>query len=162
MAAIEPGLRAAASAIAKPRLAHERHRLLERHRLGRRESRELPDGMADDEVGLHATLSQGREHRQRGRDERRLLHRGIEQLLSVGVEAEALEVEARRRAATLEHRPGGRNGLGEVPTHAGLERALAREAEGDLAHAATPPAAAAGGRVSWLGVAGSAGGASSR
>ena len=55
------------------------------------------------------------------------------------VEAELLEVESGRLAAGLEdgHRLG--HGLGDVASHPGLERALAREHEGDLAHAATPP-----------------------
>ena len=59
-------------------LAHERHRLFQRHRLGRGQRRELPDRVADHEVGLDAPIMQGREHREGGRDERRLLHRRVE------------------------------------------------------------------------------------
>ena len=109
-------------------------RLLQGHRLGRRERGELPHGVADDEVRLHTAFTQGCEHGERRRDERRLLHRGVHELLCVGVEAEALEIEAGRRTRAPEdvHRGGHR--LREVAAHAGLERALAREAERDLAH----------------------------
>ena len=38
-------------------LAHERHRLLQGHRLGCRERRELTHGMADHEVRLHTAVA---------------------------------------------------------------------------------------------------------
>ena len=95
--------------------------------------------MADHEVGLHAALLQGCQHRERRRDERRLLHRRVHEILGVAVEAELLEVEPAGRAAALEDRSRSGNGLGEVAAHAGLDRPLAWEAEGDLAHAELRP-----------------------
>ena len=115
-------------------LAHERHRFLEGHRLGRGECGELSDRVADDEVGLDAPVAQSCEHRERRRDERRLLHRRVEQLLGLGVETEALEVEPARLAAAPEDVHRGRHRFGEIAAHSGLERALSGEAEGDLAH----------------------------
>src|SRR5205823_8268910 len=90
------------------------------------------------EVGLDAMLAQSGQHRERGRDERGLLHRRVEQLLRLGVEAQSLEVEAARHAASLEHGPRSGYGLREVATHAGLERALAGKAKRHLAQTAPP------------------------
>ena len=120
----------------EPALADEGDRLVVRQRLRRSERRELADGVADDEVCLDPAVAQGSENRQRGGDEGRLLHGGVHELLGIGVEAEPLEVEAARRATALENRHRGGRHLGEVATHAGLERALPWETEGDLVHAA--------------------------
>ena len=95
--------------------------------------------MADDEVGLDAALVQGGEHRERRRNERRLLHRGVVELLGVGVEAQTLEVEPARLAPAPKTSIAAGIASANVPAHPGLERALAREAEGDLVHAAFSP-----------------------
>jgi hypothetical protein len=94
--------------------------------------------VADHEIRFDAALVQSREHRERRRDESGLLHRGVEQRLGVRVEAQMLEVETTRLASSPEDVQRSRHGLREVAAHARLERALAREAEGDLAHAARP------------------------
>ena len=119
-------------------LAHERHRLLQGHRLGRRQRSELADRVADHEVRLDPAILECREHRQGGRDERGLLHGRVDQFLGIGVEAEALQIEPGRRAPALEDVHRGRHRLREVAAHAGLDRSLAREAEGDLVHAGDP------------------------
>ena len=99
-------------------LAHELDRLLERHRVGGRERCELADRVADDVVGLDAARAQRREHGEAGRDERRLLDLGLDQLLDRRLEAEPAQVEAGRLAPALEdlHRLG--HGLGDVAAHA--------------------------------------------
>ena len=56
----------------------------------------------------------------------------------IGVEAEPLEIEPARFAPAAEHVHRGRNRLGEVATHPGLERALAGETERDLAQLGPP------------------------
>ena len=96
---------------------------------------ELTDRVADHEVSLDAALLQRREHREGGRHERGLLHRGVDELVGVRVEAEALEIETGHCAPSPEDVHCGRDRFREVPAHAGLDRALAREAEGDLVHA---------------------------
>src|SRR5439155_25023626 len=110
-------------------LAYKRHRLFQGHRLGRRQGGELTDRVPDHEVRLDAALLQRREHGEGGRYERGLLHRRVDELLGVGVEAEALEVETARIATAAEDLHRRRNRFREVPAHAGLDRALAREAE---------------------------------
>ena len=79
-------------------------------------------------------------HGEARRDERRLLDLRLHELLEVRVEAQAAEVEPRRRAAELEDAHRLRHGFRDVAAHALLERPLSREAERDLglSHAATP------------------------
>ena len=119
-----------------PALADESDRLLVRHRAGGGERGELADGVADDVVRFVTARTQRREDRERRRDERRLLHGRVEQLVSVAVEAELRQVEPRRLAAAVVHVAGLRHRFGDVAAHARLHRALPREAERDLAHAA--------------------------
>ena len=136
MAAIEPGLRAAASAIARPR---SRTSAIASSRViasAAASAANSPTEWPMTKSALMPRSLQGREHRERRRDERRLLHRGVDELLGVGVEAEALEIEAARLAPAPEDVHRRRNRLREVAAHPGLERALAREAERDLVHAA--------------------------
>ena len=95
--------------------------------------------MADDVVGLDPALADRSEDRERGCDEGGLLHGRVEQLLLLAVEAQALEVEAGGAAPALEDGHGRRDGLGDVPAHAGLRRALTREAKRDLAQVAPAP-----------------------
>ena len=87
--------------------------------------------MADDEVGLDPPRAQRRKHGETGRNERRLLHLGLDELLFAGSEAQPLKVELGGDAAPLEDVHRLRHGLGDLPAHAHLERALARKAEGD-------------------------------
>ena len=62
-------------------LAHELDRLLGRHRFRRGKRRELADRMADDEVRLDPARAYRRKHGERGRDERRLLHGRLDEVL---------------------------------------------------------------------------------
>jgi len=122
-----------------PALAHERDRVLELHHSRRGQCGELADRVPDDEVRVDPAASHGGEHGEARRDERRLLQLRVEQVLDRVVETDLLEVQPGGGAAGFVdgHRLG--HGLGDVASHPGLVRALAREHEGDLAHAATPP-----------------------
>ena len=119
-------------------LAHEPDRLARPHRRDRRECGELADRVADDDVRLEALGPDRRQDRKRRRDQRRLLHLGVDELLERGVEAELLEIEAGGLAARAIDVHRGRNGLGELAAHAGLERSLPRETECNLAHLDPP------------------------
>src|SRR5207244_4545700 len=92
----------------------------------------------DDEVRLDAAVADRREHREGCRDERRLLHGGVDELRGVGVEAQPLEVEPRCRTAALEDVHRSPDGVRDVAAHAGFDRPLPREAERDLAHRPAP------------------------
>ncbi len=92
--------------------------------------------MADDVVRLDPARAHRGKYRQRRRDEGRLLHGRVDEVVGVAVEAEMLEVEPGRRAAARVHVHGAGHGLGDVAAHAGLDRALAGEAERNLRHAA--------------------------
>ena len=92
-------------------------------------------------VRLDAALAQRGQHGEARRDERRLLHLGLHELLLRRLEAEAHEVEAGGLARALVDLHRLRHGLGDLPAHARLERALAREAKCDLRRAhPSPPA----------------------
>ena len=93
--------------------------------------------MADDIVGLEPARTDRGEDCERGGDERRLLHGGVEQLGGVAVETETFEVELRGAASALVHRARLGDRVGDVAAHAGLDGALTGEAEGNL-HAAAP------------------------
>ena len=77
--------------------------------------------MADDDVRLDALLADGREDREARRDERRLLHLGLDELLQGRLEAEMREIHpGRLRADPVDvHRL--RHGLGDLASHADLE-----------------------------------------
>ena len=122
-----------------PAFGHEPDRVGRADRLGGAERGELADRVPDDEVGMDPVRADRLVDREARRHERRLLQLRVEQLLDRVVETDLLEVEPGRGAAGLVdgHRLG--HGLGDVASHPGLVRALAREHEGDLAHAATPP-----------------------
>ena len=62
-----------------PAFAHELERLFHAHRAGRRNRRELADGMADDEVRLDPARADRCEHREGRRDECRLLDRRVDE-----------------------------------------------------------------------------------
>ena len=124
-----------------PALADELERLLDGHRACRGDRGELADRVADDEVRLDAARADRREHGERRGDERRLLHRGVDEVVRGAAEAQVLEIEPRCRAAAPVdvHRLGHR--LGDVEPHPGLDRALAREAERNLVGAGCHQAA---------------------
>src|SRR6266545_2574601 len=117
IAAIEPGFLRAASAIASPRS-------------------ELTHGMADDEVGLQAALPDRRQDGEARRDERRLLHLRLDKLFLGRAETQSHEIDSRSFAPAFEDLRRLGDPLGDLPAHAGLQRALAREAEGDETTAA--------------------------
>ena len=98
------------------------------------ERRELADRVADDDVRLEPRLADRREDREARRDERRLLHLGLDEVLERRVEAELLEIEARCLAPDPVDVHRGRYGLRDLAAHACLEGALPREAESDLFH----------------------------
>ena len=89
--------------------------------------------MADDEVGLDPARLDRRQDGEARRHESRLLHLRLDDLVLRRLETEVAQVEARRIAAALEHihRLGHRHR--DLAAHPGVERALAREAEGDQA-----------------------------
>ena len=118
----------------EPALAHEADRLAGARCADRRERGELADRVADDDVGLEPLGPDRRQDGEARRDERRLLHLGLDELLERRVEAELLEIEPRCLAADPVDLHRGRHRLGELAAHAGLERTLARETESDLAH----------------------------
>ena len=105
----------------------------------RSERGELADGVPDHVVGRDPVRADRCVDRKARRDERRLLQLRVEHVLDWSVEADLLEVQPGGLAAGLVdgHRLG--HCLGDVASHPGLVRALAREHEGDLAHAATLP-----------------------
>ena len=100
----------------------------------RGERGELADRVADDDVGLEPLGADRGQDGEARRDERRLLHLGLDELLERRVEAELLQIEARCLAADPVdlHRLGHR--LGELAAHPGLERTLAGETESNFAH----------------------------
>src|SRR5699024_3013245 len=63
---------------------------------------------------------------------------GVDERLDRAVEAELLEVHARRLGALVVDGHCLGHCFGDVPAHAGLEGALAGEHEGDLGHAVAP------------------------
>ena len=119
-------------------LTHEPDRLARAHCRDRRQRSELADRVTDDEVRLESLGPDRSQDGERRRDQRRLLHLGVDQLVERSVEAELLEIEAGGLTAGAidVHRSG--NGLGELTAHAGLERPLARETECNLAHLGPP------------------------
>ena len=122
----------------QPPLAHEPYRLAGPERAGRRERGELADRVADDDVGLESALPHRGENRQARRDERRLLHLGLDEILERRLEAELLEIEAGGLRADAVHLPGDGERFCDVPAHAHLERPLSGETERDLAHRGLP------------------------
>ena len=94
--------------------------------------------MPDDDVRLEAALSQGGQDGEARCHEGRLLHLGMHEVVDWRVEAEALEIETRGLRADSVHLPGGGERLRDLASHARLERALAGEAKGNLAHVALP------------------------
>ena len=78
----------------KTALANERNRLLRLQRGSGCERRELADRVADHVVGLDPGGLQRREQREAGRDERRLLDLGVDEILERRLETELLEIEA--------------------------------------------------------------------
>src|SRR5205814_4407736 len=118
----------------EPALADEPDRLVVLQRARRRDRRELAHRMADHEVRLDSAGADGRQHREARRDEGRLLHRGVVQLLGLRLEAQPCEIEPARLAPAPEDVHRLRHRLGDVAAHAGLERSLPGEAERDLLH----------------------------
>ena len=76
----------------QPALAHQRDRVGDRQGAGRAERGELADRVADDVVRDDSARAQRRIERKRRRDQRRLLHLGVDQSLDRAVEAELLQV----------------------------------------------------------------------
>src|SRR5581483_3590398 len=113
-------------------------RVADVHDPGSRKRCELADGVADHVVGLDSPQAQRDEDREARGDERRLLDLGVLELLERRVEAKPAEIETGRGAPHLVDLHRLRDGLGDVPAHPGLERALAGEAERDLPAAAHP------------------------
>ena len=115
-------------------LAHEADRLTRAQRRHGRERGELPDRVPDHDVGLDPLGPDRGQDGEARRDERRLLHLGLDERLERRVEAELLEIEPGGLAPDPVdvHRCGHR--LGELAAHARLEGALPRETERDLAH----------------------------
>ena len=103
----------------------------------RGERGELTDRVADDDVGLDPLFPHGGQDREARRDERRLLHLRLDELVERPLEAEVREIHARGLRADAVDLHRLRHGLRDLAAHADLERALAREAERDLRH---PPA----------------------
>ena len=116
----------------EPSLAHEPYCLACSQRPGGGKCRELADRVTDDDVGLEPALTHRSEDRQGRRDQRRLLHLGVDEILERGLEAQPLEVEARGLRADAIHLSSGRERVGDVLAHAHLERPLSGEAERDL------------------------------
>src|SRR5262249_6065161 len=112
-------------------------------RICRAERRELADRMADDVIRLDPPGTQRRIDREARRHERRLLHLRLHQLVVGAGEAQPLQVEPARGAADVVDGHRSRLCLGDLAAHAGVERALAREHEGDLWHSQAP-------FVSWV------------
>ena len=81
---------------------------------GRGERRELADRVTDDDVGLEPALTHRSEDRQARRNQRRLLHLGVDEILERGLEAQPLEVEARGLRADAIHLPCGWERIGDV------------------------------------------------
>ena len=86
--------------------------------------------MADDVVRLDAARLQRSEHRKAGRDERRLLHGCVDELVLVPLEAEMLKIEAGGLAADAEDLHRLRERLRDLTAHSGFEGALSRETKG--------------------------------
>ena len=93
IAAIEPGCCSAASAIARPRSRTSATASASSTDLRGGERGELPDRVADDEVGLDPLGSERGQDGQARRHERGLLHLGLHELLERRVEAQVDEVE---------------------------------------------------------------------
>ena len=124
-----PGRSLAAAAIASPRSRTSAIASAAVERLRRGERRELADGVPDDEVRLDAANADRLVDREARRHERRLLVLGLDELRHRRVEAELLEIDARRLAAVPEDLPRLGHGLDDLAPHPFLERALARKHE---------------------------------
>jgi hypothetical protein len=112
-------------------LSHEADRLLDPEGTRGRKSGELADRVAHDEVGLDSSRANRSEDREARRNEGRLLHLCLDKFRLGSLEAEAPQIEARCLAAEVEDLHHFGHGAGKLAAHADLERALAREAEGD-------------------------------
>ena len=132
MAAIDPGRSFAASAIARPR--SRTSPIVSRTFIAPAAARAAnsPTEWPTTKSGIEPALAQSGEHREARRHERRLLELRLDHFLERRVEAEPRQIEARGLAPDVEHlhRLGRR--LSDITPHAGLERALAGEAECDL------------------------------
>jgi hypothetical protein len=123
----------------QPALAHERNRVVLRERLRRSKRRELAHRVPDDEVRLVALGAQRRENGEARGDESGLLHLRLDELLLRSLEAEPNQVEPGSLAPAAVDLHRLRHRQGDLPAHARLERALAREAECDLLRAHPVP-----------------------
>ena len=94
--------------------------------------------MADDVVGCDPPGPQRREDREARRDQRRLLHLRLDELVERGLEAELLEVEAGRLAADAIDLHRLRDGQRDLPAHSLLQRPLPGEAKRNLRHVVLP------------------------
>ena len=90
--------------------------------------------MTDDEVGLQPPGANRGEDRQARRDERGLLHLRLDELELRRLEGEVEEIEIGRATGELQHLERLGDSLGDLTSHAGLERSLAGETECDLSH----------------------------
>ncbi len=126
-------------------LAHETDRLTRAQRRHGCQGGELPDRVPDHDVGLDPLGPDRGQDGKARRDERRLLHLGLDECFERGVEAELLEIEPGGLAPDPVdvHRCGHR--FGELAAHARFEGTLPRETERDLAHRFLP----AGGTARW-------------
>src|SRR5690242_6597450 len=118
----------------EPTLTDKRQRLFGRKGIRGRERCELADRVPDHVVRLDPARLQRSENRQAGRNERRLLDRGVEELVDMPLETETLQIEARSVATNAEDLHRVRERLRDLTAHAGFEGPLPRKTERDLAH----------------------------
>ena len=138
MAAIEPGLRAAASAIARPR---SRTSVIASSRVIASAAASAANSPTEWPITKSALIPRSCRAASTAREvatSADCCTAVSTQLLGVGVEAEALQIEPGRRTPAPEDVHRGRHRFREVAAHARLDRSLAREAEGDLVHAGDP------------------------
>ena len=113
----------------EPALTHQRDRLFDSERPGRRQRGELADRVADDKVGLDPARPNGRTHGETRRNQGRLLDLGLDERRLGTLEAEPLQIEARSGAAALEDVASLGDGRHDLAAHPNLKRPLAGEAE---------------------------------
>src|SRR5579884_1360868 len=122
----------------EPALANERDRVTDGQHVDRPERAVLADRMPDDDVRLDPACPERGVEREARRDERWLLHLGVDEVLHGPLEAQLLQVHARSVRGLVEDRHRLRDGLGDLPPHACLHRALPGKHERRLGHAAAP------------------------
>ena len=115
-----------------PALANERERLLDPQRRCGDERGELAHGVPDHVVRRDPALANRRQYGKARADQRGLLQLGVDELDLRRFEGEPDQIEAGRLARALEDLHRLREGLGDLSPHAGFQRLLSGETEGDL------------------------------